>query len=534
MSGKFMKVKRIVIPTITMLIIASQLLGCAAASSKEMLDMLNRQEAIVIEVAEPISQEQGTEIQLDWTELASVTTYREFRDTFDDTLGITAHGETGKNGIVYVDLEGNHTNNSTLYYAFMNQKFRDNAWNNTDATKAIINAAQSIYADVESEQASLLAGYNAYFNLLADAEPNYANMNSTLTRLEAMSLLFKADTPVYDIEPNQTFLNAVENDDLALYAQEVNQHSYLKAENLSLDGNTANGTITRAEYIYMIVQRYFADDYNNTTGKESCFSDAKNGGDIATKVGIKTKDKETGEVIAPNRWQSYELSYSLQNESNGLTNDLYRALVVAQQKGLITGSECRWSDGLTKAEALNFLVRAYEALPAVTNADRGTSVADPITQSMQQSTINANEVDSKLNESTGVEIVEVLDTKMWVIKSGNLRTGDGTNYNLVDVLVVNAELSITGKTSNGWYEVAWGDGKAYAPAECLSTEKPAGLTKQEEGGSSLTDEEWAEYDAKFEELLNQSTETEGDTLPDGRPIAENIDRDTDQAPDGSW
>lgn len=119
------------------------------------------------------------------------------------------------------------------------------------------------------------------------------------------------------------------------------------------------------------------------------------------------------------------------------------------------------------------------------------------------------ELDTTLNESTGVEIVEVLDTKMWVIKHGNLRTGDGTNYNLVDVLVVNAELTITGKTSNGWYEVAWGAGKAYAPAGCLSTEKPAGLTSQEEGGSSLTDEEWAEYDAKFEELLNESTESEG-------------------------
>ena len=42
----------------------------------------------------------------------------------------------------------------------------------------------------------------------------------------------------------------------------------------------------------------------------------------------------------------------------------------------------------------------------------------------------------------------------------------------------------------------------------------SGLIKQEEGGSSLTDEEWAEYDAELEELLNESTETEGS---DGGP-----------------
>ena len=518
-----MKIKKIVMPTITMLIIASQLMGCAAASSKEMLDMLNRQEAIVIEVAEPMSQEQGTEIQLDWTELASVTTYREFRDAFDDTLGITAHGETGKNGVVYVDLEGNHTNNSTLYYAFMNQKFRDNAWNNTDATRAIINAAQSIYADVESDQTSLLAGYNAYFNLLADAEPNYANMNSTLTRLEAMSLLFKADTPVYDIEPNQTFIDAVENDDLALYAQEVNQHSYLKAENLSLDGNTANGTITRAEYIYMIVQRYFAEDYNNTTGKESCFSDAKNGGDIATKVGIKTKDKETGEVVAPNRWQSYELSYSLQNESNGLTNDLYRALVVAQQKGLITGSECRWSDGLTKAEALNFLVRAYEALPAVTNADRGTSVADEIVLEMIQKDQESDALDATLSESSGVEIVEVLDTKMYVIKIANVRSGDGTNYSVIGTTEMYGHLTVTGKTANNWYEVKWGDEKGYVPAECLTSETPDAIKNAEEVESPISQEEW---DAAMD-ILYPDDDTSSDVPEYGEGAHDNPDHEHD-------
>lgn len=37
MSGRFMTIKRIVIPTITMVIIASQLMGCAAVTQSELL-----------------------------------------------------------------------------------------------------------------------------------------------------------------------------------------------------------------------------------------------------------------------------------------------------------------------------------------------------------------------------------------------------------------------------------------------------------------------------------------------------------------
>ena len=49
MSGRFMTIKRIVIPTITMVIIASQLMGCAAVSQSELLQMINQGDAIEIE-----------------------------------------------------------------------------------------------------------------------------------------------------------------------------------------------------------------------------------------------------------------------------------------------------------------------------------------------------------------------------------------------------------------------------------------------------------------------------------------------------
>ena len=375
-----MNVRKITIPTITLLIIASQLMGCASATQKEMLEMYNNNQSVTIEIAEPINQEQGTEVHIDWEELAYLDSYEAFRMSIDDAIGITTHGDAGKNGVLYVDLDGNHTNNSTLYYAFANQKFRDNVWNNSDISKVFIEEAQNIYTDVESDKASLLAGYNAYYNLLNDSEPGYANMHSTISRLEAMSMIFKADTPVYEIEINEDFAATVENEQLAPYAQEMNNYCFLKTDNLSLDGNTANSTITRAEFVYMIVQRYFADDYAKVTGEESCYSDAKNGGDVATEIKLITTDKETGETIVKKRCESYELAYCIRDEKAGMPEELYKALVVAQQKDLITGTESRWSDGLIKGEALTILTNAYMQLDTKTNADRGASSGEVVNQ----------------------------------------------------------------------------------------------------------------------------------------------------------
>lgn len=384
MSGKFMKIKRIVIPTITLIIMTSQLLGCSSVTSKEMLDMIDRQEAIVIEVPEPISEEQGTTIEYEWTELASLTTYPEFRTTFDDTFNIVPYGTGGKAGTVYIDLSGNQTNNSTLYNALMNQKFAE-AWNNTDNLKKIIASIKETYVDIDSDTEAITAALNAYFNLTSDAEPNYYNGNSTLTRGEYLGMLYRASTPVEDLTDKSGLTESIEDTDTALFASQLADKSYLTTAESSLNTSTFNSTITRAEAIYTIVQEYYADEYKSVTGKESSYSDAKNGGNIAEKAGFKVKDKKTGEITEKKYWKSYELSYSMQNESKGMPTDLYKALVVAKNHNLITGDESRWSDGLTKTEAINLITKVYEDLAEtngyLNNAERGNATGESITDS---------------------------------------------------------------------------------------------------------------------------------------------------------
>ena len=117
MSGKFMRIKKLILPTLTMVIIASQLMGCAATNESELLQMLNTGQQIEIEIATPISEEQGEEKTLDWIQLDQLSTYANFRKSLDDIMKITRFGDNSKNGICYIGLDGQQEGNNTLYNA---------------------------------------------------------------------------------------------------------------------------------------------------------------------------------------------------------------------------------------------------------------------------------------------------------------------------------------------------------------------------------------------------------------------------------
>lgn len=373
-----MKIKKAFIPTITAIIIASQLAGCGAATQTEMLEMIGNQQEICIEVAVPINEEQGEEIELDWTELAYRDNYPEFRLAFDDLLGITAHGADGKNGVVYVDMEGNHTNNSTLRYAMNNAKFNEML----NSSKEDLNKAiKDVYADIEDEHLQL-AILNAYFNIFNDNEPNYFNANETLGRAEFLAGVFKAENPVSDLEAGdelRSLVDATGTDETVDFVNAMleNGASYLTLEDESLNASTYNGTITRAEAIYTLVKMYYGDELAKVEDNAKVsFNDAKNGGDIATKQGFITKDG-----VEQKYWKSYELQYAIENPDKGIPDDLYKALVIAEKHGIITEEASRWDEGLTKSEAIEMIMNVYEDLGTDLNADRGTSEGEVINNS---------------------------------------------------------------------------------------------------------------------------------------------------------
>ena len=354
MSGKFMKVKKIIIPTITMVIIASQLMGCAATTQSELVDLINRGEQIEIEVAAPLAEnEQGEESSILWEELASLTTTPDLRSEWDNILGIM-NTDTGKNGVLYVNTEGENDNNNTLRVALHNREFLKFLENESSISE-LSTAVQNNYADLEvdEEMKSVYMGINGYFNLLPDATPNYSNPDSTLTRAEFMAMVMRAETPVQDITADTKFANTVGNSDYNIYAQEVAVDSYLDLSSKSLNNMTYNGTITRAEAIYLLMNHYFSDELKNVDISKAAFTDAKDGGNIAVE------QKFIENATQKDYWKSYELTYVLQNPETGLPTDLYKALVLAEQKGLIT-DETRWDEGITRAEAIEFLVNTLK------------------------------------------------------------------------------------------------------------------------------------------------------------------------------
>lgn len=504
MSGKFMSVKRIIVPTITMLIIASQLMGCSSVSQSEMLQMINQGDAIEIEVAVPLNQEQGTEKTVEWTQLDQLTSQPELRSSMENIFKIVAFGDNSKNGVFYVNLDGEQDGNNTLYNVFANNKFREGYWNNVAVQRELAQASAENYADIDYEEGNykraMLAGINGYFNILNDSETGYANMDSTITRLEAMSALFKAENPVTDtLSEDSEFREAVDagnTNEYTIFASNLSEQSYLDISSGSLDSHTANGTITRGELVYMIVQEYFKTEYDNVDIKGECYADTVNGGNIAVaQKFIEGENKKE-------HWQSYELSYALQNPDKGCPERMYKALLVANEKGIIVDKDSRWEEGATKEDFLEMLTNAYLALPSQVSAERGTGEAPvqseaPTTETSElEETADSNvsdmyveietpeeaeyqdylESQEALEDKTEDDLVQsdivTLDKTMYAKGSVNTRSGPSTDYEKLGGLTTNQEVHVTGQSKEtGWYEIEINGSKQYVSDKYLSDTK---------------------------------------------------------------
>lgn len=333
-----MKNKKI-LPIVTVAIIASQLCGCACSSKDELHKMIEKGEQIEIEVAEPDFEEQGTETQITWTELAKLANYADFRLAFEQILGISSASGI-KNGIAYINLDGKTEQNNTLYNAFMNKSFVENYWNNEKVQQAAKMAASENYADVEADsETAKYAAVNAYWNLLPDNEPNFFNGGASLSRAEAMTLLMRATTPVSELSESTEFESSVGESDYAEYASYVENSCYLTTADKSLNNQTFNSSMSRAEYIYMIVNAIFgSENVSNTDISGISLNDCK----VTTeKHEYKSKDYV----------KSYDLSYTIASPENGLPEEIYKAIAFAKKYDIIS-AETAWDEAITREDAI--------------------------------------------------------------------------------------------------------------------------------------------------------------------------------------
>ena len=274
----------------------------------------------------------GSGLTISWTPVGELTDHAELRASIDKYLGVTGEGKS-KQGSLYTNIKGKNDYNNVFSVA-MNNSAVEKALNTNK--NFIANAACNSYTDldIDDEEKCVNMALNAYFNLLPDGTE--ANADASLTRAQFMAMVMRADTPVTEIQTDTAFEKSVGQSEYNRYAQSVNKDSYL-----TLNNQLYNSSMTRAEAVYTIVSRYYADSLKNASSSASCYTDAKDGGAVAKS------DRASA------------LNNSISNPDSGMDRELYKSLCVAKEKNLLTSARSRWDEAITKNEAIALLRSVY-------------------------------------------------------------------------------------------------------------------------------------------------------------------------------
>lgn len=375
MSGKYMTTKRIIIPTITMVLISSMLFGVTACSKREAYDMLQNSEAVELEIAVPEydADEDSKVALLPWLQLSSLETHPELRSAFEELLGITKEDDGTKSGIVYTDENGDRNQNNTLYNALGNTNFTINYIRDAEQIEKIEEVANNEYTDIEDNQ-GVAAVINAYFELLPDQTDGQFDGSATISRAQAMTLVMRATTPVNESQaPDEDadFTAVVGESQYTNFAAPMNQYSYINTSN-GLTDKTFNTTMSRGEYIYMLTNAIFNDNYT-----EMLATVGKTDESLSEDVSLATV-KDGGSIT---------FQEALNNPDNGLPTDMYQTLARAVALGFITEDDLNWDEAITKSEAITLFIDAAEVYYNTTKSTSTTAddniVVDDTTSSFE-------------------------------------------------------------------------------------------------------------------------------------------------------
>lgn len=347
MSGKYMKIKRVIIPTLTMVMLSSMLFGCASATKQDTYNMLQESTEIELEYAVPdYDNAEGSKVELlPWLQLSSLETHPELRKAFEELLGVTVSEDGTKTGIIYTDETGKANQNNTLFNALGKNNLFIDTIRDTEKSEKIESIASDNYTDIEDNQ-SIAAVINAYFELLPDQSEGQFDGDSTISRAQAMTLLMRAITPVNDQQAPETdsdFTAKVGETTYTDFAAPMNDYCYINTSN-GLNEKSFESTMSRGEYIYMLTKALFGDEYSSRleeAGKEETdvdsvtFTTLKDGGDVTYQEALNSPDK-------------------------GLPTEMFNAFKKAAAIGFVTEDSLNWDEAITKSEAINLFIDAVE------------------------------------------------------------------------------------------------------------------------------------------------------------------------------
>lgn len=342
MSGKYMKVKKIVIPTLTLILISSMLFGVSACSKKEAKNMSQQASEIEIEYAVP-NYDSGEESKVEllpWLQLSSLETHTELRSAFEKYFNIT--GKTGnKEGTLYYN-PATQTAEQNVTYLMATQNSAISQYLLSEGYMGEIGElVGDAYTDVEKDSPKApYAVINSYFELLPDQEDGKFDGDSTISRAQAMALVMRATTQVNEAqapEENKDFTDKVGKTTYTNFAAPMDEYSYINTSN-GLNEKSFSSTMTKGEYIALVTNylraNYLAeieangyvDNYSDTSSVS--ITTVKDAGDIKYQKAINDADK-------------------------GVPTDLYNTFKVAIENGYLTEDTLSdWDSALTKADAL--------------------------------------------------------------------------------------------------------------------------------------------------------------------------------------
>lgn len=296
-------------------------------------------------------------------EVGKLETHREARIDMDDALLVTRNDKDGKNGVIYVDLEGNQTDNTTLLYAFSNRKFVGKYWNNPEVEQLLRAAADKAYTGT-SQYYKKAAFISSYFNLM-DSNTEEFGENDLVTRRQYMEYLYKIGNPVEEIKAEDWFSTVVGVNNSNIYCQEVDNECIINAKSETLNDVNYSEYISRFEVVYSMLNTYFPDKLvANISDKAPNYSDVVNGGNIALQQGFRYIDEETGEEKGKPYWQAYLLKYNYENHEEAY-KDIYSVMAVCKELGLLQNedgelTESKWYEAATKGDIINFTTELLE------------------------------------------------------------------------------------------------------------------------------------------------------------------------------
>lgn len=353
-----MKAKKMMIAVFA-LALTVQMTGCK--------NDIDTNKPIVIDVSVSDS-DVASKAELNWTELGKLTNYEEMRTAVDTIFG-NEIVDGVKYGAFYLDKDEKQCTNNTLSIVLGNQ-FVAEEMKGSELEDSINSSLDAIYTDL-SDSDRIAAMFNAYFNLLPDSTPNYFNGGDTLSRAEAMALVTRATTPVKSLPAVDDFTSAVtgtDYDQYINYAAQQNANSYINTQDKSLTADNFKGAMSRAEFVYLVMNEvYGVDTVQSFDTTSASLKDCTNAGDLSADLKIAGSD----------RCNACTLKHSLDNVDKGVTEELYKSLVMAVEKGIIT-PETRWNEGITKAEAIEIIVNAFNQYYEdngylLNNADKGST-----------------------------------------------------------------------------------------------------------------------------------------------------------------